>query len=98
MFKNCILENANLRKLEAWVDFYIPDKEDLNNLKLDDIVKLIFISSKWENERMWVQIKKVIDNDYFLWNLVNKPHNIKTLNYWDVIRFWKENIIDIYNN
>lgn len=95
--KNYLLENAIQRKKEAWDSFYLPSEEDINKLTIGNVVKLIFIHPDWwRDERMWVEINRVWKNWDFSWILVNQPHDIKNLDYWNVIDFESENIINIY--
>ncbi|EPE61003.1 hypothetical protein L479_02615 [Exiguobacterium sp. S17] len=63
------LDNVESLHKEAPYTFYIPSKEVLNQLKVDDYVKLIFTtqvaeSDGYRGERIWVQITKINGNDF----------------------------------
>lgn len=74
------LDNVESLHKEAPYTFYIPSKEVLNQLKVDDYVKLIFTTQVAEadgyrGERMWVQIT-AIDGNRFEGVLDNEPDRL----------------------
>lgn len=93
------LENA-LKLHEEYTDtFEIPSKEEIDSLKINDLVKLIFTEEN-DNpeimpERMWVKITE-INEDNFKGILDNDPYYLKSIKCGDEVVFKSENIIDIY--
>lgn len=74
------LDNVESLHKEAPYTFYIPSKEVLNQLKVDDYVKLIFTTQVAEadgyrGERMWVQIT-AINGNRFEGVLDNEPDRL----------------------
>lgn len=95
--KNYKLVNVIERKKEIWETFYLPREDEIVQLRVGSVVKLIFIHPDWwKDERMWVEINRVWKNWDFSWVLINQPQGIKNLDYWDNIDFKNENIIDIH--
>lgn len=93
------LENAFELNKEYPDTFKIPSKEEIDSLKVNDLVKLIFVEKNGNPEtvpeRMWVKIIE-INKDDFVGILDNKPYYIESIKYGDEIVFKIENIIDIY--
>lgn len=93
------LENALQRNKEYKNSFDIPSKENINNLKPYDLVKLIFTEENNDkeimSERMWIIITE-INGENFTGILDNEPYYLKTIKYGDKVVFKSENIIDIY--
>lgn len=93
------LENAFELNKEYPDTFEIPSKKEIESLKVNDLVKLIFVekndSPETIPERMWVKIIE-INKDNFVGILDNKPYYIESVKYGDKIVFKIENIIDIY--
>ncbi|WP_157151709.1 DUF2314 domain-containing protein [Brachyspira sp. SAP_772] len=93
------LENAFELNKEYPDTFKIPSKKEIDSLKVNDLVKLIFVeendSSETIPERMWVKIIE-INKDNFVGILDNNPYYIESIKYGDEIVFKVENIIDIY--
>lgn len=93
------LENA-LKLHEEYTDtFEISSKEEIDSLKINDLVKLIFTEEN-DNpeimpERMWVKITE-INEDNFKGILDNDPYYLKSIKCGDEVVFKSENIIDIY--
>ena len=92
------LENAFELNKEYPNTFEIPSKKEIESLKVNDLVKLIFVEEN-DNpetmpERMWVKIMK-INKDNFIGILDNYPYYIESVKYGDEIVFKIENIIDI---
>ena len=96
------LEDASMIQLEAEYTFYRPSKTVMQQLKVGNLVKLIF-NLKPETaelrqgrlpsaERMWVIITER-RRDNFKGTLDNNPHFIKDLKYKDVIEFETKHII-----
>ncbi|MEI0747622.1 DUF2314 domain-containing protein [Brachyspira pulli] len=93
------LENAFELNKEYPDTFEIHSKKEIESLKVNDLVKLIFVEEN-DNpetmpERMWVKIIK-INKDNFIGILDNDPYYIESVKYGDEIVFKIENIIDIY--
>lgn len=77
--------------------FYKPSREITKNLKVGNLVKLIFEFDSTNNEhpsaeRMWVQITE-IDGEQFKGTLDNCPHYLHELYYGDEITFVHKHII-----
>ena len=93
------LENAFELNKEYPDTFKIPSQKEIDSLKVNDLVKLIFVekngSPETIPERMWVKIIE-INKDNFVGILDNKPYYIESIKYGDEIVFKVENIIDIY--
>ncbi|WP_297204001.1 DUF2314 domain-containing protein [uncultured Brachyspira sp.] len=87
------LENAFELNKEYPDTFKIPSKKEINSLKTDDYVKLIFTEENAVPERMWVKITN-INGDNFRGILDNDPYNLKSVKCGDEIVFKTENIID----
>lgn len=82
--------------------FLIPSKEEIDNLEVENLVKLIFVMKRPQTngcraERMWVKIK-FIDNDKFIGVLDNDPYYLKTIKSGDEITFQSNNIASIYSS
>jgi len=78
----------------------IPSKENIDNLKIDDLIKLVLVMyNKQRNgcraERMWIELTDKKDG-IFYGKLTNQPFYLKSLNVDDVISFKEENIAEIY--
>ena len=91
------LDNVYDLNKESPYTFYVPSSEVLDKLKVDDLVKLIFVTEKAEydgyrGERMWVQITN-INGKRFKGKLDNEPHRLP-LKIGDEISFGIENICD----
>lgn len=81
--------------------FLVPAQEEIENLQMDSLVKLIFVMEKQhENgcraERMWVKITS-IQNGMFTGVLDNEPYYLKTVKCGDEITFKDANIACIYS-
>ena len=96
------LEDASMIQLEAEYTFYRPSQTVMQQLKVGNLVKLIF-NLKPETaelrqgrmpsaERMWVIITER-RRDNFKGTLDNNPHFIKDLKYKDIIEFETKHII-----
>ena len=99
-------ENAQEMAILYPETFEAPSKEDLENLKVDDFVKVcIKIPKKSEasninlpeSERFWVKITK-IENDTIEGKVSNTNLIFIDLHYQDLIKFKKENIYSIDDN
>jgi hypothetical protein len=82
---------------ESPYTFYLPSEEVLEQLKVGDLVKLIFFSDdeheEYCGERMWVEITYI--NGYCCKGLLaNEPIYISSLVYGQEINFYKEHICD----
>ena len=86
------LVNAEELQHENPETFWLPSKEDRENLQPGDHVKLIFNDGA-QRERMWVQVGSVTEKGYIgiLWNnpiLIDLEHG-------DVIEFGVKHITEI---
>jgi hypothetical protein len=91
------LDNVYDLNKESPYTFYIPSPVVLDRLKVGDLVKLIFVTEKAEDdgyrgERMWVQITNIKETK-FIGVLDNEPHRLP-LKIGDEILFGIENICD----
>lgn len=94
------LENAAQKNHEFPRTFMIPSKDEINALKIGDLIKLIFVfNTPLENgcnaERMWVKITD-ISNDLFTGTLNNDPYFLKSIKADAPITFKRENIAAVY--
>ena len=94
------LENVQELNQQFPRTFLIPDKEEIENLEIGELVKLIFAMKKpqingCQAERMWVEIIEKNGN-YFTGKLDNDPYYLKTIKCGDSITFKKENIAGLY--
>lgn len=97
------LENAELLRANSPEKFKLPSKEEIDNLKVEEIVKLRFLF--WENddstsqrvtgEGMWVTITNISGNE-LSGLLGNTPVRSKILKSHDTIEFNRENICSIF--
>lgn len=91
------LENAFELNREYPDTFKIPPQKEIDSLKPDDYVKLIFTEENAAAERMWVKITN-INGDNFTGILDNDPYSLKSVKCGDEIIFKTDNIIDTYLN
>lgn len=94
------LEDAVRLNRESPRTFLIPSKEEIDNLEISSLVKLIFVMKQPQKdgcraERMWVKITEK-QGDIFEGVLNNDPYFLKTIKYGDKISFRRENIASIY--
>lgn len=80
---------------ESPTTFYVPDRVEIMNLKVNDIVKLIFVEEDNRPERMWVHITEA-NYPNFKGTLGNDPIGLKHLKYKDLVEFEAHHIINIY--
>ncbi|MFE5321615.1 DUF2185 domain-containing protein [Paenibacillus sp. NPDC056579] len=76
---------------ESPYTFYLPSEHVIEQLKVGDLVKLIFLSdvtleNGYEGERMWVEIIERTELD-FRGKLANQPFYLKSLQYGDIVNF-----------
>lgn len=100
MNKSYTLENVQEVHMQFPRTFIIPTEEEIEDLKIDDLVKLIFcLPEETDNdcraERMWVQIIE-ISEDGFSGILDNEPYYIQNLHSGDLITFQKKHIAAIF--
>ncbi|WP_314588324.1 DUF2185 domain-containing protein [Paenibacillus terrigena] len=81
---------------ESPYTFYLPSDQVISQLKVGDLVKLIFMAEEtFDNgcnaERMWVEILERNESD-FLGKLANQPYYLSSLQYGDMIDFKSEHI------
>ncbi|KEZ48581.1 DUF2185 domain-containing protein [Metabacillus indicus] len=91
------LDNVYDLNKESPYTFYVPSSKVLDKLKVGDLVKLIFVTEKAEDdgyrgERMWVQIIST-NGKRFKGKLDNEPFRLP-LKIGDEISFGIENICD----
>lgn len=86
------LVNAFLMSIQNPESFDVPSKEDLSNLKINDLVKICC-----EGERFWVLITQINENELIA-VVDNDLVNISShgLRYGDIISLRPENIYSIY--
>lgn len=70
--------------------FDAPSPEELNNLKIDDIVKICY----GNKERFWVKIIEITGDD--IKGEVDNDLIFVKLKYKDIVSFDKKNIYSIY--
>lgn len=92
-----IIENAVQLKNENPRTFSIPRSEQRNNLKPEQVVKLIFTDNNGNSERMWVVVQKK-ENETYIGELNNNPAHIKSLTSGDTINFKANNVVAIWND
>ncbi|NLR94902.1 hypothetical protein [Flammeovirga agarivorans] len=83
-------ENAQDLRIKHPDTFSAPNKEELDNLKVHDIVKICY-----EAERFWTRVLKV-EGDKVIASVDNDLLN-PSLSYKDIVIFNKNNIYAIYN-
>ena len=99
------LESAVQRNSEHPDKFEVPSIEELQQLQIGSLVKLLFLF--WEHdkpeenmiscERMWVTIQSI--NEHVIsGQLENEPKTSKVLKPLDKINFSSEHICSIYEN
>ncbi|HDX9630828.1 TPA: DUF2185 domain-containing protein [Bacillus cereus] len=91
------LDNVYELNKEAPYTFYLPSSNILGELKVGDLVKLIFVTKSEEDdgfhgERMWVAITEMNEGG-FIGKLDNEPYRL-SLKIGDEISFGVENICD----
>ncbi len=94
------LENAVVLNKQFPRTFLIPTNQEILNLKIGTLVKLIFIMKKplkngCQAERIWVKITN-IESESFTGILDNDPYYLKSIGSGDTITFKAENIAAIY--
>lgn len=101
--KSYTLENATEKNRLYPDTFEIPEREELESLRIGDIVKLIFIPTdefreeeECGGERMWVIITK-IDGNQYVGTLDNQPMVIHELEIGGLVRFKRENIASLWS-
>ncbi len=78
--------------------FIIPSKEEISQLKIGDLVKLVFREDT-AGERMWVKISDISltgDHNSFVGTLDNEPYELETIKYGDTVIFSPEHVIQIF--
>ncbi|MGT2742778.1 immunity protein Imm33 domain-containing protein [Streptococcus plurextorum] len=93
------LENVAERNQADPRHFLIPSPDEVANLKVGDMVRLIFrLNQPLENgcnaERMWLEISAITDGHY-KGILTNQPQFITTINIMDELVFSEEHIATI---
>ncbi|NQX64751.1 DUF2185 domain-containing protein [Paenibacillus alba] len=81
---------------ESPYTFYLPSDQVISQLKVGDLVKLIFMATEtFDNgcqaERMWVEILERDETD-FRGKLANQPYYLSSLQHGDLIDFKSEHI------
>ena len=97
------LESAQERHNEYPNKFEIPSNEEINNLQIGDMVKLLFLFWEYDKpekgivscERMWVTIQTINENS-LTGVLENMPTTSETLKPLDTIEFNREHVCAIY--
>ena len=78
--------------------FVIPSKEEISQLRIGDLAKLIFREDT-SVERMWVKISDISligDKNSFIGTLDNDPYGLETIKYGDTVIFSPEHVIQIF--
>lgn len=93
------LENVQVEHQKNPRHFLIPSQEEINQLKLGDQVRLIFVlDTVLENgcraERMWVELTE-IRNGKFKGRLTNQPAYITSIQLGDELDFAREHIASL---
>ena len=93
------LENVQVEHQKNPRHFLIPSQEEINQLKLGDQVRLIFVlDTVLENgcraERMWVELTEIRDGK-FKGCLTNQPAYITTIQLGDELEFAQEHIASL---
>lgn len=94
------LDDVESYKLEFGDKFYLLEREKHQNLRIGDIVKLIFRFEDDEFaqvERMWVVVSET-NNGEFTGILDNEPFIKGCLNAGDEIKFNYKNVLEIYKD
>lgn len=93
------LENVQVEHQKNPRHFLIPSQEEINQLKLGDQVRLIFVlDTVLENgcraERMWVELTEIRDGK-FKGRLTNQPAYITSIQLGDELDFARERIASL---
>ena len=93
------LENVHVEHQKNPRHFLIPSQEEINQLKLGDQVRLIFVlDTVLENgcraERMWVELTEIRDGK-FKGRLINHPAYITSIQLGDELDFAREHIASL---
>lgn len=93
------LENVHAEHQKNPRHFLIPSQEEINQLKLGDQVRLIFVlDTVLENgcraERMWVELTEIRDGK-FKGRLTNQPAYITSIQLGDELDFAREHIASL---
>ena len=93
------LENVQAEHHKNPRHFLIPSQEEINQLKLGDQVRLIFVlDTVLENgcraERMWVELTEIHDGK-FKGRLTNQPAYITSIQLGDELHFVQEHIASL---
>jgi len=91
---NYILEDISKIATEIVFDFPIPTKQEKENLKKGDLVKLIFLDKENFSERMWVEFKQK-ENGLLKGLLKNDAFDNEELNFDKIIWFHPNHIFEI---
>ncbi len=97
MVKTWNLDDVSWMALEAPYTFYLPSPQLIAQLRLGDVVKLIFRcpvenDRNWSAERMWVEIVQISGNE-FRGKLKNTPNYIPDLSFDQELVFSPQHII-----
>ena len=75
--------------------FEMPNKQEIENLQIDSIVKVMFVEKNKHIERMWCKVKDILDNGYITAILLNEPVYL-SLHYGDIVKFHVTDIIAVW--
>lgn len=99
MIDKYILEDVVLINKKYPRTYLIPTQEEIDNIQIGMLVKLVFLMEKMENgcggERMWVEVTERKDNA-FSGVLTNAPCYIESVKAGDTITFCRNHIAAIY--
>lgn len=95
------LESGERLRDEAPETFHIPSRDARENLRIGDIVKLVFALTDRESadvgaERMWVIVKEEANGRY-IGALDNDPFCLVGIKAGDLVEFGPEHVIDIHD-
>lgn len=96
------LENIKDRNQKDPRHFLKPTEEEIDELTVGDLVRLMFLLDKPLNngcraERMWVTIKEINPNHY-VGILENQPYYITEITAGDEVRFMRYNIATLFTH
>jgi uncharacterized protein YegJ (DUF2314 family) len=93
------LEDGEKMHEQSPVNFNLPSLDSRNNLKVGEIVKLVFNiehSQGYDEERMWVIVEK-IDGLKYIGCLDNDPHCTGELKAGELVEFSAKHVIAIHS-
>jgi hypothetical protein len=80
-------------RASSLASFEIPPRVERERLQVNDLVKLVFMNTRGEGERMWVKIETVGAGRY-CGRLQNTPIRISSLQIDALVTFGPEHVAD----